>query len=67
MTTKQIELVVAYVYDYLENWADCSCSYDFGTCWYHMSDEERIAWLTQEAARKLEDTSDSNTVDNETK
>ena len=45
--------ITRYIYEYLEN-VDCSCSYDlFGTCWYHLSDDDRIEWLSHEVEKKL--------------
>lgn len=64
LTTKQIRTIVAYVYDYLENQADCSCSWDeYGSCWYHLLDHERIDFLTKGAERALENISNSNSID----
>lgn len=52
--TELAKEITKYIYDYIRD-ADCSCSYDyFGTCWYHMSDEERINFLAQRIERTLE-------------
>ena len=47
MTTEQVRKIVAYTVYAIEN-TDCSCSFDEGgTCWYHMTDDERINAITQ--------------------
>jgi len=64
MTRKQVSEIVTFIYNRIED-AECSC-YDYyaGTCWFHMSDDERIIWLTTWVMENfIEASRDSDTID----
>ena len=48
------ELAVLKAAEEFDDWQDCTCEDNDGTCWYHLTDSEQMDWRVQSVASRLD-------------